>query len=188
VNNFQYKGLEDTIMTGLLRSFSVAVAMGAMVLLFNSVSRADDATTQPTTAPATGSIKVVVTGSDGKPVSGARVRVTVARGRRQATASADGTATTQPAARPARAPAVAQGTTDDSGDVLLDNIPAGKYSVSARNDSDRGRGRATVEAGQTVEVDIQLGAGGGSGGGGGGAGGGGGGNATPGATGGGGGN
>ena len=162
-------------MTHIFRWLAVSAAIGMTAIFFSSYSRADDATTQPSTEPTTGSIKVVVTGEDGKPVSGARVRVTAGRGRRKAAASADGTPTTEPAARPARTPPVAQGTTDDSGDVLLDNIPPGKYSVSARSGDDRGRGRATVEAGQTVEVDIQLGAGGGgrgNGGGGGGNGGG----------------
>ena len=139
---------------GSLARFLVipVVALGLMVLGYGTGgAKADDTSaTQPSTQPDTGSVKVTVTGEDGKPAGD--VRVMVRAGGPRGAAGTNGGQTV-------RGAAVGQGTTDANGVVTIDGIPVGSYSVSARTSTDRGRTRATVTAGATAEVTIQLAAG-----------------------------
>jgi hypothetical protein len=143
---------------------------------------AQDATppaSQPTTQP-TGSVKVTVTGDDGKPAAGVTVSVARPRGRRGGGGGGGGGGGAAAAGgggggrRGGRGTPIATGTTDANGVVLLSNIPVSEtaYTVTARSadGSLRGRGTATVTAGDPVEVAITLAAGGAGGGGGGGGG------------------
>jgi hypothetical protein len=139
-------------MGSIVRWVVSAVVLSLVVLVFHSGgAMADDTpTTEPSTQPA-GSVKITVTGVDGKPVEGANVTVRPAGAKKAQGASADAQATGG-----SKGTIVGRGKTDTNGVLTLDDIPAGDYSVMARTATERGRIKTTIQSGQTAEVAIQM--------------------------------
>jgi hypothetical protein len=122
-----------------------ALLAGVVLMLVSRSVQADDAATQP--ASDTGSVTVTVNDSDGKPVSGAHVTITLPR-KKKADAQAKGGGKTK---------ALAKGDTGDDGTVTLDGIPPGDYSANARTDDGaRGTKAVTIAAGETATVTVVV--------------------------------
>ncbi len=127
---------------------SVLCAMVAVYLPAGSAK--GDATTQPS-----GSITVHVVGQDSKPVAGATVLL-IKGGEFHHRDPAS-----QPTDPPAGGhrtppPSIAQGTTDDSGTFVFDNVPHGQYGVLAMLHH-VGHGHMRVElSGDSATVTITL--------------------------------
>jgi hypothetical protein len=127
----------------------VAPVMGfALMALPLMQSRADDAPAPAVTA------KVIVTvlDSNGKPVSGAQVRLVMRA--RPAKAPSDSGDTGQARPKPT---SVAQGQSAADGTVSFPNIAEGHYGVLARaRGLGRGMARVSVEGSSDVTVSVTL--------------------------------
>lgn len=130
-------------------------------------------------APAadTASVKVTVTGQDGKPAASVPVRLLIPAGATPATPAPAEKAPTDktpadkkpvvekaaPADKPAvgdvpaRPTKVQETTTDDKGKATLTKVAAGDYVVAAgKKDAGQGRQKVSIKEGETVDVAISL--------------------------------
>jgi len=126
--------------------FAVALVIGFSAKSYGADEKKD-----------TGSIKVTVTGKDGKPAANVAVRVLPpTAGKKPAVAAIDASGVKTLAAGNRPTP-IKEGTTDDKGVCELKDIPVGDYSVAAGSkDAGQGREKVTVTKDKTAEVAITL--------------------------------
>ena len=139
-----------------MKSFSkfwMSLASMTLVLGLAAQSQAAD----------TASIKVTVTGQDGKPAASVSVRLLAPPGAAPAAAPEKAKEKAAPADKPAAAADGAKptklqdATTDDKGEATLTKIAAGDYIVAAGNkEAGQGRQKVSVKAGETASVTITL--------------------------------
>lgn len=139
-------------------------ALGIAFGLTATTARAADET--PKTGG--GTITGTVVDKDGKPVEGAKIRVTKpregGRGQGQGGARAQQAQDPKPGdgagpggGRRQQQPAVAEGTSDKDGKFTIKNVPAGEYSIGTMiQGKGFGRARVTVKEGETAEVKLTL--------------------------------
>lgn len=148
---------DDSFQPEVLMKKSLLMSLASLLVGLGLVVQAN--------AADTASIKVTVTGQDGKPAASVPVRLLLpptaapapaapADKAKEKVAPADKAPAADTAAKPTK---IQETTTNDKGEATLTGVAAGDYIVNAGNkDAGQGRQKVSIKAGETVTVAITL--------------------------------